>query len=165
MQMETRIYSSKDVAKRLKIEAVTVRKYSQMLEEYGYRFQRDKKGWRRQYAENDICALEYIRNMKAMGKSLDESIQQVASLRSNLSISVSDDSLRTDSPWEAFLKKQEEFNQKILDRLDVQGRILEAQKRRQADRDQILIEFIRETLEAPKQAAAASEKKWWKFWK
>ncbi|WP_133141839.1 MerR family transcriptional regulator, partial [Clostridioides difficile] len=71
-------YSSKDVAKRLSIEPVTVRKYSQMLEEQGYSFKKDEKNWR-QYSEDDVHFLEYICHLKEMGKSLDESIQHVAS--------------------------------------------------------------------------------------
>lgn len=160
MKSDLKTYSSKDVAKRISIEPVTVRKYSQMLEEHGYCFKKDEKGWR-QYSEGDIHALEYIQSMKVMGKSLEESVKHVAGLyRSNLVISQSDISLQESlsSPWEIFLKKQEEFNQKILDRL-------EAQERRQDERERLLMESIRGMLEARKQAAVSLQKKWWQFWK
>jgi hypothetical protein len=75
-----------------------------------------------------------------------------------LSISQPDNSLQEGSPWEVFLKKQEEFSQKILDRL-------EAQERRQVERERILMESLRELLEARKQIAVTSQNKWWKFWK
>lgn len=59
LKTDIKTYSSKDVAKRLSIEPVTVRKYSQMLEEHGYSFNKDEKGWRH-YTEDDIRFLEYL---------------------------------------------------------------------------------------------------------
>lgn len=157
MKHATNTYSSKDVAKRLSVEPVTIRKYSQMLEEQGYSFKRDNNNWRR-YSEEDIVFLEYICNMRDMGKSLDESIHHVASLyRLNLSIAKPDTALQ--EPKEQlmnFIQNQQEFNQQILERL-------EAQEQRQAERDQSLMHVLRESLEA-KQQIAASKKKWWKFW-
>lgn len=157
MEHAINTYSSKDVAKRLSVEPVTIRKYSQMLEDQGYSFKKNNNNWR-QYSEEDIVFLEYICNMRDMGKSLDESIQHVASLyRLNLSISKPDTALQ--EPKEQFMnfiQNQQEFNQKILERL-------EAQEQRQAERDQNLMLTLRESQEAKKQIAA-SKKKWWKFW-
>lgn len=156
MEHATNTYSSKDVAKRLSVEPVTIRKYSQMLEEQGYSFKKDNNNWR-QYSEEDIVFLEYICNMRDMGKSLDESVQHVASLyRLNLSIAKPDTALQ--EPKEQlmnFIQNQQEFNQKILERLD-------AQEQRQAERDRNLMLALRETQEA-KQQIAASKKKWWKL--
>lgn len=145
-------YSSKDVAKRLSIEPVTVRKYSQMLEEQGYSFKKDEKNWR-QYSEDDIHFLQYICHLKEMGKSLDESIQYVASLfRSRLNIANIDISLQEEeNPFLQFMKSQEEFNKKLLERMD--------------QRDKSLMAAIRELQDTKKQIAAASQKKWWEFWK
>ncbi|ECS5759396.1 DUF3967 domain-containing protein [Salmonella enterica subsp. enterica serovar Montevideo] len=146
-------YSSKDVAKRLSIEPVTVRKYSQMLEEQGYSFKKDEKNWR-QYSEDDIHFLEYVCHLKDMGKSLDESIQHVASLfRSRLNIANIATSLQQEeeNPFLQFMKSQEEFNKKLLERMD--------------QRDENLMAAIRELQDTKKQIAAASRKKWWEFWK
>lgn len=158
MKNDTIIYSSKDVAKRLSIQPVTVRKYSQMLEEQGFSFDKDEKGWR-QYSEDDIRYLEHLCNMKTMGKSLDEAINHIASLyRSNLSIAPTAISLQEGNPLIEFIKAQQEFNQKILERF-------EASEKRQIERDQNLLKAIRETQEVKKQLAAAQQKKWWQFWK
>ncbi|MEK3956143.1 MULTISPECIES: MerR family transcriptional regulator [Psychrobacillus] len=46
MQNNTKTYSSKEVAKRLSIQPVTIRKYSQLLEEQGYLFAKAENGWR-----------------------------------------------------------------------------------------------------------------------
>lgn len=155
----TKLCSSKDVAKRLSIQPVTVRKYSQMLEDKGYSFKKDKNDWRL-YSEEDISYLQYISSMKTLGKSLDESIDHIATLyHSKLSIAKPDIPLQ--NPAEALLKfiqHQQEFNQKVLERL-------EAQEQRQAERDENLMQALRETQETKKQLAAAAHKKWWKFWK
>lgn len=156
---QSKIHSSKDVAKRLSIQAVTVRKYAQMLEDKGFSFEKDEKGWR-QYSENDIRYLEYLCDMKKMGKSLDEAALHIATLyRSNLTISHPAIPLQESNPLAEFLQAQHEFNQKILERL-------EASEKRQIERDQNLLKAIRETQEVKKQLAATQQKnKWWKFWR
>ncbi|WP_425265911.1 DUF3967 domain-containing protein [Anoxybacillus pushchinoensis] len=157
LNSDTKTYSSKDVAKRLLIEPVTVRKYSQMLEVEGYSFNKDEKGWRH-YRKDDVRFLEYLCNMKTMGKSLDESVKHVATLyRSSLSISQPDISLQGENILLEFIKAQHEFNQQILERL-------EAQEKRQAQRDENLMIALRESQEVKKQIAATQQKKWWKFW-
>lgn len=157
MEHDINTYSSKDVAKRLSVEPVTIRKYSQMLEEQGYSFKKDNNNWR-QYSEDDIVFLEYICNMRNMGKSLDESVQHVASLyRLNLSIEKPDTALQEPKKQLLnFIQNQQEFNQKILERLELQ-------EQRQTERDQNLMLALCESQEA-KQQIAASQKKWWKFW-
>jgi len=152
LKVDIKTYSSKDVAKRLSIEPVTVRKYSQMLEEKDYSFNKDEKGWR-QYTESDIRYLEYLCNLKTSGHSLEEATDRVASLyRDNLDISQPNIALyQEDNPLFLYMKKQEEFNKKLLERMD--------------QRDQNLMAAIRELQETKKQIALASQKKWWHFWK
>lgn len=154
-----KIYSSKDVAKRLSIEPVTVRKYSQMLEEQGYIFTKDNNNWR-QYSEDDIEYFKHVLSMRSMGKSLDESMQHIASLyHAKMSIRQPDISLQEkENQLIEFMKNQQEFNQKILERL-------ETQEQRQSERDQNLMKTLNELQESKKQIAATKQKKWWKFWK
>lgn len=152
MNNDIKMYSSKDVAKRLLIEPVTVRKYSQMLEEHGYLFKKDDKNWRK-YSEDDIKSLEYLCKMKSMGKSLDESVQHVASLYcANLNISKPDIALQQpENQFLEFMKKQEEFNKKLLEQMD--------------QRDKNLMMQLNELQETKKQLAFTAQKKWWQFWK
>lgn len=158
MKNDIKTHSSKDVAKRLSIQPVTVRKYSQMLEEQGFSFKKDSNGWR-QYSEDDIRYLEYLCNMKTAGKSLDEAIKHIATLyRSNLTIAPPAIPLQDKDVLFEFMKAQQEFNQKILERL-------EASEKRQIERDQNLMIALRESQEVKKQIAATQQKKWWKFWK
>ena len=116
-----KIYSSKDVAKRLSVESVTVRKYAQMLEEQGYDFKRDNNNWR-QYSEDDIEYLKHILSMRKMGKSLDESIEHIASLyRVNMSIRKPDIPIQEkENQLMEFMQNQQEFNRRILDKLETQ---------------------------------------------
>lgn len=151
--------SSKDVAKRIGIEPVTLRKYSSMLEEQGYSFNKDSKGWRI-YSEDDVKALEYLYTMtKINGHSLDEAVQHIAGIyRSNLSIANTDISLQQENPLTELIKQQEEFNRNILERL-------ERFEQRQSERDQNLLTALRESQETKKMLAASQQKKWWEFWK
>nr|WP_176705034.1 DUF3967 domain-containing protein [Bacillus sp. JAMB750] len=144
---------SSEVAKRLSIETVTLRKYSQMLEEQGYSFKKNEKKWR-QYSEDDIRYIEHICHLKKMGNSLNESVQHVAGLyRASLLIAEPDITLQEEeNPVLQFMRKQEEFNRTLLDRME--------------QRDKNLMAAIRELHEVKKElAVTASTKKWWKFWK
>lgn len=167
-----RLYSSKEVAQRLSIEAVTVRKYSQMLEKQECFFQKDDKNWR-QYTENDIYFLRHVRDAKDFGKSLEESINYVAHLyRKHQEISQLD--ATTKGPQEelhgiqeelcnfqkelrSFINSQQEFNQQLLKMLEIQDR--------QKERDRSLVFAINQSLETRKKVAAMKQKKWWQFWK
>lgn len=151
-------YSSKEVADRLSIQPVTVRKYSQLLEDKGYIFNRDEKDWRK-YTENDLQALKHLINLKSDGKSVEECVEVVANLyHSNLSILSTDTTLQGENPLKEFMERQLEFNKKVLERLD-------QQEQRQAERDKNLMIALNQSLETQKQLAASQVKrKWWKFW-
>ncbi|WP_133141840.1 DUF3967 domain-containing protein, partial [Clostridioides difficile] len=56
-----------------------------------------------------------------------------------------------ENPFLQFMKSQEEFNKKLLERMD--------------QRDKNLMAAIRELQDTKKQIAAAARKKWWEFWK
>lgn len=154
MKNDTKIYSSKEVAKRLSIQPVTVRKYSQMLEDKGVSFAKDEKGWR-EYSEESIKFLEYLCNMKSMGKSLEESANHIATLyHANLSIAPSAIPLQEQNILIEFMKAQHEFNQKLVTQL-------EKIEERQIERDHNLMQALRETQKIKKELIATRQKKWW----
>lgn len=158
MKNDQQTYSSKEVAKRLSIQPVTVRKYAQLLEDKGFSFAKDEKGWR-EYSEENIRFLEYLCNMKSIGKSLEESAEHIATLyRANLSIAQPAIPLQEENILMEFMKAQHEFNQKLVEQLD-------KIEQRQIERDRNLMQALRETQETKKQLAAAHQKKWWNyFW-
>ncbi|EWG08398.1 DUF3967 domain-containing protein [Cytobacillus firmus] len=163
MKEDIKTFSTKEVAKRLLIEPVTVRKYTQMLEEKGYLFKKDDRGWRL-FIEEDIKALEYLAYLKMNGSSLEDAIEHVANLyRSNLSISQPNMTLQKDDPLEDFIKRQEAFNEALLKRLEEQQQYIDKVLQK---RDEVLLNALKETLETKKLIAAEVEKKkWWQFWK
>ena len=156
MKNDTKTYSRKEVAKRLSVQPVTVRKYAQLLEEKGISFAKDEKGWR-EYSENNIQFLEYLRNMKSMGKSLEEAAERLATLyHMNLSIAQPAIPLQEENILVEFMKAQHEFNQKLIEQLN---KIEE----RQNERDRNLMRVLRETQKTKKQLAAAHQKNGGKF--
>lgn len=158
MKNDTQTYSSKEVAQRLSVQPVTIRKYAQLLEEKGFSFSKDEKGWR-EYSEENIQFLEYLCNMKSMGKSLEESAERVATLyRMNLSIAQPAIPLQEENLLVEFMKAQHEFNQKLMEQLN-------KIEQRQNERDQNLMQALRESQETKKQLVAAQQKKSWIFWK
>ena len=160
-----KFYSSKEVADRLSIQPVTVRKYSQLLEDKGYIFNRDEKGWRR-YSKNDLQALKHLINLKSDGKSVDESVDVVAHLyHSNLSILPTDTTLQEENSLKLFMENQMEFNKEILERLDQQEQFQEKLIQRLDERDKNLMIALNQSLETQKQIASTKEKKWWRFWR
>lgn len=66
-------------------------------------------------------------------------------------------SLQEKNPLVEFIQTQQEFNQRVLERL-------EASEKRQVERNQNLMIAIRETQEVKKQLAATQQKRWWNFW-
>jgi DNA-binding transcriptional MerR regulator len=154
-----RTYSSGEVAKQIRVESVTVRKYAQILEEKGYEFEKDHKGWRR-FKEADLNAMKHLATLRHSGMQVEEATETIAGLyRQNLSISVSDTTLQQEEmELQSFMEAQQAFNQKLLERL-------EFQEKRQAERDQQLMQVLRESQETRKMLAAVKEKKkWWRFW-
>jgi len=158
MENERR-YASGEVAKRILVEPVTVRKYSQMLEVKGYIFERDDKD-RRRYTEQDLTALQHLITLRQGGLSVEESVEKIADLyHHNLAILPTDTApQQKESPFLISMKRQEEFNQKIFEQL-------EAQEKRQIERDENLIKALRESQKVKKQLAAIQQNKWWQFWK
>lgn len=152
-------YSTGQVAKLISVEPVTVRKYAQMLEDKGYSFEKDNKGWRC-FKETDLNALKHLSTLRNKGLSVEESLNKIMELyRYNLSILPTDIPIQEEeSALLIFMKRQEDFNKKILEKM-------EDQEQRQAERDNHLMLVLREVQETKKQIATAKQKKWWEFWR
>ncbi|HEF5066819.1 TPA: hypothetical protein SAQ65_005951 [Bacillus cereus] len=68
------IYTSKEVAEKINIKTPTVRKYGQLLEKYGYKF--EKNGERRNFTDKDIIAMKRMKestNIEKMARELADS--------------------------------------------------------------------------------------------
>lgn len=139
-------YQTKEVAKRLTIEPVTLRKYVSMLEKQGYVFHKDDRGWR-VFVEEDIKALEYLQMLKSQGHSLEKAVERVAELyKSNLVVAQPDTTLQS-SDLKEFIKQQTEFNETLMKRME--------------DRDKKLMMILRQLQETKAELAVTKKKHWW----
>ena len=158
-------FSSKEVAKRLGIETVTLRKYSQELENNGYEFKKNARGWR-VFLPDDLKALAYFQVLRNRGKSVSESAAKVAELQqSSLVVTDTDITLQdydTKSDIEKFMEQQQSFNQELIKRLDKQQEYID---NRLQERDKNLMNAMDHLLEQKQHAATKEKKRWWQFWK
>ena len=74
-----KIYGPNEVAELLNIKPATLRKYSIMLEERGYKIERNSQN-HRYYQDKDIITLRNIIRGKDSGVTLDESINNIISI-------------------------------------------------------------------------------------
>ncbi|WP_017473870.1 MerR family transcriptional regulator [Amphibacillus jilinensis] len=159
------IYATKEVAERLGIKTVTVRKYTQELEEKGYKFEKNESNWRIFYAD-DLQALAYLQVLRNQGKSVAESAEKVAELQQyNLSYRISDTAIQTGdtkNDMEKYIERQEEFNKTLIDRLDKQQEFI---NKHLEERDQKLMRVMNDMQEQRKIEMQEKNKMWWEFWK
>lgn len=160
-----RKFTTKELAERLGIENVTVRKYAQELESKGYLFEKNKANWRL-FSVDDIKAMAYFQVLRGQDKSVEDSASKVAELqRSNVVYRSTDTTIQTDdikSDIEKFQEQQEKFNEELLDRLDKQQKYI---NERLENRDQQLMQVLKEIQEQKKiELQQQSNRRWWKFW-
>ena len=75
--------SVSEVAKATDMKSVTVRKYSQMMEKYGYTIYKNELG-HRGYLERDIIVMNRIKKAsKNSGISLDDAVKVVEQMKRN----------------------------------------------------------------------------------
>jgi hypothetical protein len=176
-------YWSREVAAILQIGDSTLRKWCGVLEVHGYRFIRDEHS-RRAFTEHDALALRFFKELtQDKGVALESAAKEaVARFNRDVGqhIATSDTIVpdRSESATAVVLQqllehanRQEEFNKGLLQELADQRRYIEDSLTR---RDALLMQHLRESLDAQKalaaaaaeQAAAAEARKWWKkeFW-
>lgn len=161
-------YSTKDIAKITDIAESTVRKYAQLLEANGYIFNRGVSGYRI-FSEQDINIFLEFKNTPKSESSVEDTAHDIAAkyvAKPNIrEVSVSDDTLQPQAIDSAMVgdllekidvltdmsKKQREFNEELIKRLDQQQKYID---NRLEERDQMLIESLRQSQ---KQIAATHE--------
>jgi len=150
-------YSTKDIAKMTDIAQSTVRKYAQLLEANGYIFNRGVNGYRI-FSEQDINIFIEFRNMPKDEKSVEDTAHDIASKYvAKPNIREGDESSDTQQPrviesaivpdllvkvdlLTDMSKKQSEFNEELIKRLDQQQKYIVS---RLDERDEILIKSLR----------------------
>ncbi|BCC56676.1 hypothetical protein [Bacillus cereus] len=107
------IYTSKEMAEKINIKTPTVRKYGQLLEKYGYKF--EKNGERRNFTDKDVIVMQKMKE----STNIERTAKELADLQRN-GIDINDikpDMTRNDiniSPSDTGLIVRE-FQQKMAD--------------------------------------------------
>ncbi len=166
-----KVYSPADIAKLLKVKESTLRKYSLLLEDVGYSFQKNSRK-QRYYSDNDIIALRKLVTLKDSGMTLDESVKglilwlkgdEQESKDVALYQSETDSVIKSDNSDISELKdliyKQNELIGELSERLDKQQVYI---NERLNKHDDLLMRSLDESLETKKLIAATEEKQ--SFW-
>lgn len=165
------VYSSSEVAEQLGIQESTLRKYCLLLEGEGYSFYRNQVGYRG-FLDTDVITLRKLIEIKNAGDmTLKRAVKAVMSAIPEPVITgpVTENNSRYNDlleEFQAFREQQEKFNKELLKQLQTQQDYIQHTLK---ERDQVLTQALRETLETQKLLVATQEqerkKKWWQFWK
>lgn len=176
MENIEKAYSTKEVSMSLDIGTSTLRKWCLALEENGYEFIKGENG-RRLFVERDLVALRYFQKLvKGENFSLKNAAKVITSKyhsdpSESVTTSVLPEKYEEEHSMERYdvtLKKiiahvnnQEEFNKKLIDRLDQQQKYIEERLNK---RDEVLMRLLNESLETKKMIVAAQEEEKKGFW-
>jgi len=164
MSTDEKAFWTHEMSKLLSVSDSTLRKWCIELEKQGYVFTKGQKNSRAFLVRDTHILLHLKYLVQSGGLSVETAVNQVL-----LGVSVSEvngsNDTRSSVPevvrdsfegeFEAInerFEKQEQFNQKLLERLD--------------ERDRNLMAVLKEVQETRKEIASDKEKKkWWEFWK
>jgi|SRR5690625_4339470 len=150
------VYKPSEVADLLKLKMPTLRKYSIMLEERGYKIERNSQN-HRYYQDKDIIMLRRIISNKKGDVTLDEVINNVVQVKKGNSYTNDIDNTDThnDSDIKDMLHKQNELIKGLTKRLDEQQTYIDQSIK---ERDRALMQSMNELLDNKKQIAAEKKK-------
>lgn len=163
------VYGSSNIADILHVQESTVRKYCLLLEKSGYEFLKNEQG-HRAFFDHDLIVLKKMMSLKSgADMTLEEAVKSVIAWKNRSDIAVGDtEEMRyikhyndLAEEFKTFQEQQMNFNKELIQEIRNQQEYIE---QRLEQRDRLLIQSLRETLEVRKEIAIA-EKKWWQFWK
>ena len=163
------VYSSSDIADILKVKESTLRKYCLLLEKSGYDFLKNEHG-HRAFFDHDVIVLRKMISLKSgADMTLEEAVKSVIAWKNGNDITVSDTEEKRYitryndliEEFKVFQEQQINFNKELIQQIRNQQEYIE---NRLEQRDRLLMQTLRETLEIRKEIATA-KKKWWRFWR
>ena len=163
------VYGSSNIADILHVQESTVRKYCLLLEKSGYEFLKNEQG-HRAFFDHDLIVLKKMMSLKSgADMTLVEAVKSVVAWENRSDIAVGDtEEMRyikhyndLAEEFKTFQEQQMNFNKELIQEIRNQQEYIE---QRLEQRDRLLIQSLRETLEVRKEIATA-KKKWWQFWK
>ncbi|MDV2583480.1 MerR family transcriptional regulator [Alkalibacillus haloalkaliphilus] len=161
-----------EVATMLDLKNSTLRKYCITLEKAGYKFSKDDRGYR-SFNHDDITILErFIKHKNYSGMTVEQSAKAVVDIFRGAVVSSGDIQSQqeeerhnavTKDELEEFMKKQEKFNQHLLEKLDERL----SKQEQQMDTQQRYVEQLLEERQNDRQLLESmnDKKKWFEFWK
>ena len=155
-------YWNHEVAKRLQMGKSTLRRWCLELEKQGYVFSKGEQE-SRALIEQDVLILEKIKELQSQGKKLDYAIKQVISGQKQVLLISQSNPRSVDKDWQI-----EKAQLKLELLAEIKQELLSSEQRifhKLEDRDQLLMQYVREIQETKKVMAATQQKKWWQFWK
>lgn len=164
------VYGSSDIADVLGIQESTLRKYCLLLEKSGYEFLKNEHGHRAFFDADVIVLRKMISFKNDADMTLEEAVKSVVAWNKGNDITVSDieekqyvarynDLL---GEFKTFQQQQMGFNKELIEEIQKQRDYIE---KRLEERDRLLIESMRQTLEFRGAAVEGEKKKrWWRFW-
>lgn len=167
------VYGSSDIADVLEIQESTLRKYCLLLEKNGYEFLKNEHGHRAFFDDDVIVLRKMISFKNSADMTLEEAVKSVVAWKNGNVMSVRDteeqryivrynDLMEEFKVLKSFQEQQMEFNKELIEEIRRQQEYIE---NRLEERDRLLVQSMRETLEARKEIAAAEKekRKWWYF--
>lgn len=173
-----------EVATTVGVAPSTIRKYSQLLEKYGYEFARNNQN-AFMYDDDEIKMLkEFAKLKKQKDITLDMAAQQILIDVAGMEISVSNTSTNS-ADMQAMVKAMSDMQEKMNIIIEQNNKVLEEnntlnkrleqieetkllENNRLDERDKTLMEVVRGLQDVKKEIAVSNEKnnrKWYEFWK
>jgi DNA-binding transcriptional MerR regulator len=146
-----RAYWNNEVAERLGMGKSTLRRWCLELEKQGYTFTKGEQD-SRAFLEQDVLLLKKIKKLQSKGSKLEQAIEQAPPTPMN-----TPSSPELDLQAERRKLKQELLQEIKQELLGTEQRIL----KRLEERDQLLMQHVREVQETKLLLAATEEKKSW----
>lgn len=148
-----KVYSPNDMAMILQIKPATLRKYSSLLEQYGYQIERNSQN-HRYYRDKDIVTIRNVIRGTGGDVTLEQSVQNVIKLAS--SSELTNDTNSGNKENDSDIKELKQMVQVLTDKVDQQQEYINSHLK---ERDQLLMQSINELMERKKQIATTEEKK------
>src|SRR5699024_3961372 len=149
-----KVYGPREIADLLDMQSSTLRKYSVLLESYGYEIERNSRG-HRFYRDKDIMTLRSVITCMDSGVTLDESVKQVVKHKGNNGYRhhISNDTDQYSSDMQeikGMVQQQSDLIHELTKRLDEQQKYIDESL---IERDRQLTNTMHELLEDKKQLA------------
>lgn len=155
-------YWNHEVAEQLQMGKSTLRRWCLELEKQGYIFSKGEQE-SRAFTKRDVLVLEKIKELQNKGEKLEHAIKRVINGHEQALLTPQSIPRSVDIDWQA---ERAQLKRELL--AEIKKELLSSEQRifhRLEDRDQLLMQYVREMQETKKIMAATEQKKWWQFWR